>query len=92
MNEIIIQIIGFVAVAAFILLKILGPGIGPVEEGRPKLNVPQWLLEGASFSLLGIVFMKKNNQKPAPDRPRSGKVADTVQSNGFSEDSDKGLW
>ena len=80
------------AITAFILLKILGPGIGPVEAGNPRLNVPQWLLEGASFSLLGIVVMKKNNQKPAPNRPRSGKAADTDQSNDLSEDSEKDLW
>ena len=80
------------AVAAFILLKILGPGIGPVGEGNPKLNVPQWLLEGVSFSLLGIVFMRKNNQKPAGCRPSSGKVPDTDHSNDFGEESDKDLW
>ena len=48
------------AALAFILLKILGPGKGPVSD-YSRLNMPQWVLEGLAFSLLGIVFMTRNN-------------------------------
>lgn len=39
------------AVAAFLVLKVL-----PIGD-----NVPQWVVEGAAFSLLGIVFMNRNS-------------------------------
>ena len=87
------------AAAAFVLLKILGPGVGPVE-GSPKLDIPQWLLEGVSFSLLGIVFMKKNNQRSRPAGSGSGKSSGAVgnsgragESNPFPDGaSDDSLW
>ena len=60
------------AAAAFVLLKILGPGIGPVA-GAPKLQMPQWLLEGIAFSLLGVMLMRKNRKRKvsAPSIPEN---------------------
>ena len=52
------------ACAAFVLLKIIGPGVGPVD-GAPKIDFPQWILEGIAFSLLGVVFMARNRKKNA---------------------------
>ena len=65
------------AAAAFMLLKVVGPGIGPLGSDAPKLNMQQWLLEGISFSLLGIVFMRKNNlgNRPASSKPRKASGA-----------------
>lgn len=61
------------ATAAFVLLKIYGPGVGPVD-GSPRIQVAQWLLEGVSFSLLGLVFMRKNNGGSSVSGQNTGKV------------------
>ena len=65
------------AVIAFVLLKVLGPGVGPVES-NPRLHIPQWLLEGISFSLLGIVFMRKNKHKAKPNENSFRQPPDTA--------------
>lgn len=89
-------VISFVlAAAAFVLLKIIGPGIGPVE-GNPRIQVPQWLLEGVSFSLLGLVFMRKNNGRASASGRSSGKKSGgsggkSVQDD-FGGDSSGDLW
>ena len=64
------------AAAAFVLLKILGPGMGPLG-GESRLDLPQWLLEWLAFSLLGIVFMTKNNQGMKPSDSRVKRPSST---------------
>ena len=79
------------AAIAFVLLKVVGPGIGPVE-GNPRLEMQQWLLEGISFSLLGIVFMNRNNRSPVPT-PRAWKTPSVAESsNDFGGGSNDDLW
>ena len=83
------------AATAFVLLKIVGPGVGPVD-GSPRIHVLQWLLEGVSFSLLGLMFMRKNNSKASVSGLNSGKVSGnssrkTVQDDSGGETSDD-LW
>ena len=74
------------AAVAFLLLKVVGPGVGPVD-GSPRIPVPQWLLEGVSFSLLGLVFMRKNNSGASPSARGSGKASGGSGENTVSDDS-----
>ena len=71
------------AAAAFVLLKILGPGIGPLG-GDSRLNMPQWVLEGIAFSLLGVVFMMKNHPSGTIAAP-SGKGRKSSSSDSFDD-------
>ena len=72
------------AAAAFVLLKVIGPGVGPVE-GNARLSLPQWLLEGISFSLLGIVFMRKNYERGASAATGKGKTPAPAERSGPAE-------
>lgn len=63
------------AIAAFLLVKIV-----PVGD-----TVPQWVLEGAAFSLLGIVFMKRNSASYAK-RTMAGRSVAEVGPDSFSAD------
>lgn len=63
------------AIAAFLLVKIV-----PVGD-----TVPQWVLEGAAFSLLGIVFMKRNSASYAK-RTMAGRSVAKVGPDSFSAD------
>ena len=76
------------AALAFILLKVLGPGEGPVLD-HSRLNMPQWVLEGLAFSLLGIVFMTRNNPphvRPfAPTKHKSSGREKNIPDAGTSE-------
>ena len=81
------------AAVAFCLLKVLGPGIGPVGESDPKLDILQWLLEGISFSLLGIMFMKITFKKPVPVQAGSGRPpAAAAPADNFGSSSGEDLW
>lgn len=68
--------------AAFVFLKVIGPGVGPVKE-IARLEFPQWQLEGISFSLLGIVFMTKNRFRRKDNGSGSGPSASWE--NGFDD-------
>ena len=75
------------AAATFVLLKIVGPGIGPVK-GVSKIMMPQWILEGIAFSFLGIVFMLRNNRKNSAGGGRRMNVpAPDNQFDQFGDDS-----